>query len=269
VGSHPPLSKFKLIMFLLTSRIASPLPLELGNLLPSTTRQLSAIELGRWPVQFGNRRQELGQFFDITASTKADLHFVGDCSTVHGMGTKLDSGTMFIEGPVGRRAGTQMTGGLITIHGEAGDWLGCEMAGGTLAVHGTAGKHAGASFVGSRHGMRGGVLHIHGDAGDEVGTRMRRGFIHVRGSVGAFAGSSMIAGTLIVSGAWGTSAGAGMKRGTLLALGTPPVLSPGFRYSCRISPGFLPLLKLPGTAKDWNCYRGDLLTGGRGELFTL
>ena len=255
-------------MFLLTSRTASPLPLELGNLLPSTTQKLSATGLAHWPVQLGNRREELGQFFDISTSTKADLHFAGNSSTVHGLGTKLDSGTMLIEGPVGRRTGVQMTGGLITIHGDVGDWLGCEMSGGTVAVHGNVGKHAGASFVGSRQGMRGGELHIHGDAGDEVGVRMRRGLIHVRGNAGAFAGSSMIAGTLVVGGAWGVSAGAGMKRGTLLSLGTPPILSPGFRYSCRLQPTFLPLFKLPDPQNPWNCYRGDLLTGGRGELFT-
>ncbi len=255
-------------MFLLTSRITSPLPLELGALCPATVRKFSTIELARWPVHFGNRTEELGQFFDITTSTKADLHFVGDCSTVHGLGHGLDSGTMLIEGPVGRRTGAQMTGGQFTIHGDASDWLGCEMRGGNLAVHGNSGKHAGSSFVGSRFGMRGGSLHIHGNAGDEVGVRMRRGLIHVHGHVGSFAGSSMIAGTLIVGGTWGMNAGAGMKRGTLLALGTAPALSLGFRYSCRLAPSFLPLLKLPGTTNEWNCYRGDMLTGGCGELFT-
>jgi formylmethanofuran dehydrogenase subunit C len=255
-------------MFLLTSRIASPLPLELGSLLPSTVTNLSALELVRWPVLHGNRREELGQFFDIATSGKADLHFSGDCSTIHGLGAKLDHGSILVEGPVGRRAGAQMTGGTLSIHGDAGDWLGCEMAGGRIEVHGHAGKHAAASFIGSRHGMRGGELHIHGNAGDEVGVRMRRGLIHVQGCVGAFAGSSMIAGTLIVGGSWGINSGAGMKRGTLLALGTAPVVSPGFRFSCQLQPTFLPLLRLPHPQNPWNCYRGDLLTGGRGELFT-
>jgi formylmethanofuran dehydrogenase subunit C len=255
-------------MFLLTSRITSALPLELGSLLPSTVAQLSTIDLAKWPVQFGNRREELGQFFDICASTKADLHFVGDCSTVHGLGSKLDSGTILVEGPIGRRTGTQMSGGRLIIHGTAGDWLGCEMAGGTITVHGNVGQHAGSSFVGSRNGIRGGELHIHGDAGDEIGIRMRRGLIHARGSVGAFAGSSMIAGTLIVGGTWGINAGAGLKRGTLVALGESPVLSPGFRFSCRLQPTFLPLLKLPDPHNLWNCYRGDILHGGHGELFT-
>ena len=150
------------------------------------------------------------------------------------------------------------------------DWLGAEMTGGRIEVRGHAGDCVGAAYRGSRRGMTGGTITVRGDAGHEVGLLMRRGLIVVEGHAGEFAGASMIAGTLIVKGKLGRRAGAGMKRGTLLALGGVEGVSPGFRYSCEYEPAFLRLLlravELPVSGK-LTCYRGDMLTGGKGEVF--
>ena len=85
--------------------------------------------------------------------------------------------------------------------------------------------------------------------------------------------TSMIAGTIVGSCGFGPRAGAGMKRGTLIACG-PTEVAPGFRYSCDYEPAYLDLLRrqyhhtLP-RPRTVRCYRGDILTGGRGELLVL
>lgn len=258
--------------FKLTLRDPSPIPLEVDGILPERVANLSALEVAKLPVLHGNRTEPLGEHFGVSTSSIADVHFAGDTRNVHGIGRRMTGGFVFVESTTGRHAGAQMTGGRLILDSGCDDWLGAEMTGGRIEVRGHAGNCVGAAYRGSRRGMTGGTITVRGGAGHEVGLLMRRGLIVVEGKCGEFAGASMIAGTLIVKGQLGRRAGAGMKRGTLLALGGVEDVSPGFRFSCEYEPAFLGLLlkavDLPIAGK-LACYRGDVLTGGKGELFTL
>lgn len=256
-------------MFTLTRRESSPIPLDVTGILPETVANLSALEVAKLPVLFGNRREELGQHFDVTAGRQFDLRFTGDTRNVHNIGKGMASGTTFCENDVGRHAGAQMSGGRLILDMGAGDWLGAEMRGGFIQAHDTVGDGVGAAYRGSRRGMTGGQIELLLHVGHEIGLLMRRGMIVVHGDTGEFAGASMIAGTIAVRGTLGARAGAGMKRGTILALGGVAEVSAGMRYSCEYSPAVLPLLgrtlNLPMPPRV-RCFRGDVLTGGRGEL---
>jgi formylmethanofuran dehydrogenase subunit C len=261
----------------LTLREPSPVPLELDGVTPEAVARLSLLEVAKLPVYHGNRREELGQFFDVTGDpSRGWIQFAGDTRTVKGIGAGMGSGTVYVENDAGMHAGARMAGGMLVIDSGAGDWLGAEMSGGVIEVRHSAGNQVGAAYRGSRRGMTGGVIWCRNNAGDEVGLLMRRGLIVVEGNCGEFAGASMIAGSLFVGGTAGGRLGAGMKRGTIFA-GTVTELPPSFRYSCEFRPSVLAVYRkhlaalgcdLPGLgAEVVRCYRGDLLYGGRGEVF--
>lgn len=256
--------------FRLTVRDPSPIPLEVDGILPERVANFSELEVAKMPVLHGNRTEPLGEHFDVSTSTLADIHFAGDTRNVHGLGRQMTGGIIHVECTAGRHAGAQMIGGNLILDSGCDDWLGAEMRGGRIEVRHRAGNCVGAAYRGSRSGMTGGTITVRGDAGHEVGLLMRRGLIVVEGDAGEFAGANMIAGTLIVNGQLGRRAGVGMKRGTLLAIGGVEEVSPGFQFSCEYEPAFLRLLlqavELPfvGNVK---CYRGDVLTGGKGEVF--
>jgi len=260
-------------MFTLTRRDSSPIPLDVTGILPETVAKLSAMEVAKLPVLFGNLTVELGEMFDVkagsTVAKPADLQFAGDTKNVHNIGKGMATGFVYCENGVGRHAGAQMSGGQLILDSGAGDWLGAEMRGGSIEARDTVGDCAGAAYRGSRRGMTGGSIVVNGRTGHELGLLMRRGTIVVHGDTGEFTGASMIAGTIAVRGELGARAGAGMKRGTILALGGVSEISIGMRYSCDYSPSFLPMmgksLNLPVPACV-QCFRGDVLTGGKGEL---
>lgn len=256
-------------MFTFTRRESSPIPLDVTGILPEKLAGLSALEVARLPVLFGNRTEELGQHFDVKPGRRFDLQFAGATANVHSVGKGMTGGILFCENDVGRHAGARMSGGQLILDMGAGDWLGAEMRGGFIQAHDSVGDCVGAAYRGSRRGMTGGKIELLLHAGHELGLLMRRGTIIVHGDTGEFTGASMIAGTIAVRGTLGARAGAGMKRGTILALGGVAEVSAGMRYSCEYSPSVLPLLgktlNLPVPARV-RCYRGDVLTGGRGEL---
>ena len=201
-------------MFRLTLRMPPTISLELDGITPGRVANLSALEVGKLPIWHGNRREELGQFFDVstrvtTAPRAADLQFAGDTRNVHRIGAGMTGGFIYVENDAGRHAGAGMTGGTLVIDSTAGDWLGAEMNGGEIEVRGNAGNLVGAAYRGSRRGMTGGTIHVRGGAGDEVGLLMRRGLIAVERGVGEFAAASMIAGTLVVAGSRRPGGGSG------------------------------------------------------------
>jgi formylmethanofuran dehydrogenase subunit C len=264
-------------MLKLTLRAPSNIPLELEGITPERVAGLSPLEVAKLTVQHGNRAEPLGEFFEIAPDRDrlADLHFAGDTSRVKHIGAGMTRGSIYAEGNVGMHAGAGMTGGSLTLDSGCAGWLGAEMKGGTIEVRGHAGDQAGAAYRGSRRGMTGGQIVIRGSAGDELGLLMRRGLIVVERACGEFAGASMIAGTLVLLGEVGPRCGAGMKRGTILTA-REPHLPPSFRYACDYRPAFVPMLvaelrKLELSAPaafgaNLRCFRGDLLTGGRGEV---
>lgn len=263
----------ELTVFLLTRRDSSPLPVDVTGILPEATAKLSTSEVAKLPVLFGNERVALGEIFDVSSNTTcgitADLGFGGDTRNVHHIGYRLTAGLIVCENSVGRHAGAQMSGGRLEIIHSSGDWLGAEMRGGSIHVRGDAGDCVGAAYRGSRRGMSGGQIEILGRAGHELGLLLRRGMIFVHHESGEFTGANMIAGTIVIGGNLGKRAGAGMKRGTILAMGGIEEISPGMRASCNFSSPWLSLLgkslnlSLPEVV---NYYRGDVLTGGLGEL---
>jgi len=266
-------------MFTLTLRTPSSIPLEVDGVTPDKICDLSELEVARLLLLHGNRREELGQLFEVKKHNSADLVFSGDLRNVHGIGRQMTRGRIVCESSVGRHAGARMSGGSLVLEGGAGDWLAAEMRGGCVTAKGAVGQCAGAAYRGARRGMTGGTIWLRSSVGDELGLLMRRGIIVVEGDCGAFAGASMIAGTLVLLGGVGGRLGAGMKRGTILTTnaGKP---SSGFRESCEYQPTVLPLLRTAvqnigcemltfHPSPMVHCYRGDVLTGGRGELWIM
>jgi formylmethanofuran dehydrogenase subunit C len=260
----------------LTRRESSPIPLEVFGLTPDKLIGMSAAEISRLKVRHGNREEEVGDLFDITHQQEPDdltIEFNGDCSTIKGIGAGM-SGGHISAGSVGPHAGAGMTGGNLAVQ-SAGDWLGTEMAGGRIFVTRDAGHHVGSVYPGGRRGMRGGTIRIGGNAGDSVGSHMRRGLIVVRGRVGEFCGSSMIAGTIVVDGTVGPHCGAGMKRGTIVTFGPEFAWAPGFVYACDYKPAYAEVVRRELTDSidrpidSVRLYRGDLTTGGRGEIWHI
>jgi formylmethanofuran dehydrogenase subunit C len=259
------------------------LSIDLAGVVPDRIATLTPRDLGRLVVRADERPAELGTLFRITG-TAADsrIECRGDFSRVHGVGAGMAAGEIVVAGNAGRHAGEGMTGGTLTIQGDAGDWLACEMTGGTVHVAGSAGDNAAAALPGSRHGMRGGLVMIAGHAGCLAAARMRRGILAVGGDCGPAAAFELRAGTVLVAGAVGPDAGHGMQRGSLVAAGArfePPAT---FCKGAVWVPAFLPLLaarlETAGFGRGgpsirtllqgpWEQWHGDLVTGGRGEIF--
>ena len=273
-----------------TAAAAGPLSIDLDGVVPDRLASLSITEIAQLSVRADGRPYPLGDLF-VVAGDAGDGGVVchGDFSRVHRLAAGMQHGTMEVRGPVGRHAGEEMAGGSLVVAGDAGDWLAAGMTGGTVLVEGNAGDNAAASLPGSRAGVDGGLVVINGAAGCLAGARMRRGILAIGGSCGEAAAFEMLAGTVVVAGTVGPRPGLGMRRGSLIALGVPPDVPPTFRRGAAWSPAFLPLLAgrlaavgfrgaAPGAGHEgrargfggvWQQWHGDLLTGGRGEIFHL
>ncbi|MDA7978928.1 MAG: formylmethanofuran dehydrogenase subunit C [Pirellulales bacterium] len=254
-------------------------PLEVEGLTPRAAAEFSSQDLRKFPVQHGNRKAALGDFFSISGSVNdLELRFVGDLSGVHWIGAGMDEGRVFVEENAGRHVGSEMTGGQIEVRGDVGDWLGGEMHGGEILVHKNAGHLVGAAYRGSRCGMTGGTIIVRGAAGNEIGQAMRRGTIAIGGRSGDMPGFNMLAGSIYLLGECGIRPGGSMKRGTIAYLGShAPELLPTFRRAGTDRPDFLQLvfrdLAARGLAIDdelanarFTLYHGDLVELGRGEI---
>lgn len=261
-------------------RQPSSVPLEIEGLTPDALRDLSLAAIEQLSIFQGNRKLPLGEFFRVQGSA-ADEHHVwnGELAGVHWLGAQMKSGRIEVHGNIGRHLGSEMTGGEIHVFGSAGDWVGAELHGGLINVRGQAGDFVGSAYRGSLEGMTQGTIVIGGDAGNEIGHSLRRGVLFVGGDIGDFCGLNMRAGTIFVGGRSGIRHGAGMKRGTIAFLGTqPPPLLPTFRRACVYRPDIFPILfrhlrQSQATiaeeilAAPFDLYFGDLLEGGRGEIF--
>ncbi len=265
---------------MLTLRPLSPpsLPIEALGLLATPFGSLD--ELRRFELTVGNQPKQVSEVFEVSGKLTVDSRwrFEGDLSSVHHLGEGMTGGEVVVAGNIGRHCGARMTGGQITVEGDAGDWLGAEMRAGTITLQGSAGDNVGAAYRGDKLGMKGGTIIIHGDAGDELGQSMRRGLILVAGRCGGLAGYRMRAGTIAVLGDCGPRPGLDMLRGTLGLFGPGrPALPCSFRPACRLTPPVLPLLRRQAAEAGGGCfqaipaevtlYNGDLLRGGRGEVF--
>ena len=265
----------------LTLRESPSIPIEVDAVRVEVVRERTIDQVRSTLIQHGNRREPLGEFFDVSGSARDDQQVVwtGDCSRVKRIGEKHACGWMLVEGDTGMHLGAEMIGGEITVRGHAADWAGAEMRGGRLRIEGNAGNGLGAGYRGATKGMTGGEILVTGSAGDEVGTAMRRGLIAVAGSVGHAAGFGLIAGSLMFFGDVGRHCGAGMKRGTisLFSIVRRTELLPSFHYACTDRPTFLAIylrhLARHGFPLQDDCldarfdrYCGDLIELGKGEI---
>ena len=267
----------------LTLRGKLELPIEVDGVQPSVVREMTPEQIAAINVYCGNATLPLGEFFQVSGSAAEDLTIVwqGDCSRVKHIGSRLNGGTMRVEGNAGMHLGAGMVAGEIFCDGNVTDWLGAEMRGGHIIVAGNAGNYAGSVYRGGNKGMTGGQILIHGNAGDETGRAMRRGLIAVAGDCGDGTGYAMIAGTIIIAGQVGHRTAASMKRGTVVLLNTAGATSfdlpINFRRSGCWQPQFLPLylnsLQANGFQLTANCLTdsylrmtGDMLELGKGEI---
>jgi len=263
----------------LTLHTAPVVPLEAEVLSPDRLDRLDAAAVAALPVQYGNEKAKLGDFFKAKGSLDGELRLFGDLGRVKMIGTGMSRGRLVVEGDVGLHLGLGMTGGEILVEGNAGDWLGPEMSGGRIEIKGNAGHTVGAAYRGSRIGIRGGEIIVHGKAGNEIGNSMRAGLIAIGGDAGDFTGVGMLAGTVVVLGRLGMRPGPGMKRGSIIAMHETEML-PTFTYACTYQPGYLRLLlrhlrarglpvddaQIEGRYKRWS---GDSVEMNRGEILLL
>lgn len=260
-----------------------PLSIDLAGVVPDRLADLSSDAIARIAISADGRTCQLGDLFTIAGSAvDGRITCVGDYSRVHRLGATMQRGEIVVQGNVGRHAGEAMAGGTLFVQGNAGDWLAADMTGGEVLVRGNAGDHAAAASPGRETGVRGGLIVINGDAGCLAATRMRRGLLGIGGSCGEAAAFEMRAGTVLVAGRVGRRSGVGMRRGSLIALSQKPEIPPTFSKGAAWSPTILPLLAgrlaragFPATAGlpadafggIWQHWHGDLLAGGRGEIF--
>jgi formylmethanofuran dehydrogenase subunit C len=261
-------------------RGGATVPLEVEGVVPDLLGDKSLAEIEKHLIYEGNRPARLSDFFDVAGDPSDEVfQWEGDLRGVHWIGAKMRRGTMDIRGPAGRHVGSEMRGGAIHVAGDVGDWVGGEMHGGLIHVRGRAGHLVGAAYRGSARGMTRGTILIEGDAGNEIGHTMRRGLIAIGGHVGDLVGFNMLAGTIILFSQVGIRHGAGMHRGTIAFLNDTPGLLPSFRPACRARPLVLSLMlkyledrqfPIPSSAHDGELelHHGDMLEGGRGEIWT-
>lgn len=266
----------------LTPASRAALSIDLAGITPDRLAGRSAADVARLTVLADERPTALGDLCAVSGDiTDGRIECRGDFSRVHSVGAGMQWGEIVVHGSAGRHAGEAMEGGRLAIAGDAGDWLAAEMRGGTVHVRGSAGDSVAAALPGSDHGMRGGLVMVEGRAGALAGARMRRGILAVGGGCGPAAAFEMRAGTVLVVGALGAHAGLAMRRGSVIAVSSTPELPPTFRRGAVWLPTFLPLLASrlgragfkPMAAvadafhRPWQQWHGDLLTGGRGEIF--
>lgn len=251
-------------------------PLEADSITPDKFAGLSPADVAALPLQYGNQKATLGDFFRVEGSVNGEIRVEGDLSRVKLIGSEMSTGRIVIDGSVGMHLGAMMTGGEIVVSGSAGDWVGAEMEGGRIIIHGNAGDMVGSGYRGSAIGVRGGEIIVHGNAGNEVGGAMRRGLIAIGGSAGDFVGVNLRAGTVIVLGQMGWRPGAGMIRGSIISM-QPVQTLPTFSYDCLYHPVFLRMyllylqqMGLPieeahitGQYRRWS---GDAVEMNRGEI---
>lgn len=201
----------------LTLKATPALRVDLRGVTPMALAGLSAPEVERLQLGYGNTRLALAEFFRVEPHHRDDsLVLDGDLSRFDRVGWQLAGGRIRVDGSVGHYAGGCMSAGELVVEGRAGLLAACEMAGGTFTVQGDVDDFAASTLPGSMDGMRGGTFVVKGDAGDRFGDRMRRGSAIVHGNAGDFLASRLVAGTIAIGGRAGAHVGWGMRRGSVV-----------------------------------------------------
>ena len=202
--------------------------LDLSPLVPERLAKLSQAEIERLPLGTTRAPVLVGDAFRVTMGEAEQVAMEGGSSRLDGVGERMATGTIVLEGEAGLRAGRQMRGGRLTVRGNAGHWAASGMQGGAIEIAGDCGDFLGGPLAGEVEGMAGGTVVVRGSSGRRAGDRLRRGLIVVEGRAGELAASRLIAGTVIVCGGAGAMPGSLMRRGTVLLGGAVPPLLPSF-----------------------------------------
>jgi len=265
----------------LTQQVETTIPIEVQGITPDRLQGKSSQQIAQLPIWHGRKKLDLGELFQISGTLDDSMKLIwdGNLRPVHWIGSGMSSGKIQIESDAGRHVGSQMSGGEISVKGDVSDFLGVEMTGGQIRVAGNAGDLVGGNNPGSKFGMNRGSILIDGDAGNGAGQSMRRGTIAIGGTAGELTGWNMLAGTILVFGTCGPNAGAGMTRGTIVLGGGQnqpqlPTFRPGGFYPVPVLNMMSKWLKQQGFRFDatilespFQEFDGDLLYGGRGEVF--
>ena len=259
----------------------STIPICVGGIVPNVTCRMSEKEVAELVIWMGNRKLPVGELFDVQKNgDQSRIVWQGDLASVHWIGANLESGSVIVEGNVGRHLGSQMKGGKILVQGNASDFVACENRGGVVRINGNAGNWLGAAYPGTKSGANGGTIFVAGNTGSGTGFAMRRGMVCVQGNSGRLTGWNMLAGTILVAGSVGTMAGKGMKRGTLLLPSqqhqtlNQSNLPVSFLAGGTVKPMFLNIMQnwlqqsgFPCDLRtEYSQFHGDQLKGGRGEV---
>jgi formylmethanofuran dehydrogenase subunit C len=249
---------------------------DLSGLTPATLAGLSAGEIARIALGDGPEAPHAGDIFDIAGTPGETIAIRGSSPFLDSIGTRLDAGSIVVEGSVGNYAGRLMKGGRLEILGDAGAYLGSGATGGLIHVQGSAGDFLGGARSGDKFGLLGGTVVVDGNVGERAGERMRRGIIVARGAFGPAAGSRMVGGTLWTETGFGPRPGTLLRRGTLIGPKADELL-PTFSDCGRHDLVVLRILNrhvaetlgplapkpLPGLVRK---LAGDLATIGKGEI---
>ena len=231
--------------------------IDAAELTPRRLAKLSQGEIERIVVGSTKRQLKVGDVFAVGGRPGDSVTFESGSNRLDFVGSRLEEGSVIVEGDVGDYAGREMSGGRLDIRGDAGAYLASGTKGGIVTVKGSAGNQVGAQRAGDKFGMMGGIVVIEGHAGDRVGDRMRRGTIWTDQGFGANPGLLMRRGTLIgpnVEKLLATFVDTGKHDLVILR-----VLS---RY---LAATLGPLAPRPITGPVRK-YAGDLATIGKGEL---
>jgi formylmethanofuran dehydrogenase subunit C len=262
-------------MIAFTLKAEPPLRLALDALQPGRLAGLSQGEIERLPLQLGNRRECVGDWFKVSGGGAEEVRIAGS-GRLDRIGAGMGAGLIRVEGDAGAYLGVEMAGGGIEVAGGAGYGAATALRGGTVRIAGDAGAALGGSLPGEAHGMRGGAVLIGGKADCEAGKRLYRGLIVIGGAAGPGCGMGMIAGTILAGGAVGPLPGVGMRRGSIIALGGAPLPGPGFadcgvhdllylkllaRHLATLGVGTLAARLAP--LRRW---MGDAAAAGKGEI---
>ncbi len=248
---------------------------DLSPLTPDHLAGKSAAEIAAIQLHSGNQKLRADAMFDISGADTSAIVFDNSCAKLDFIGSKMQSGSITVNGDAGAYLGFQMKKGTLTVNGNAGAFAASGMAGGMLNVRGNVGDFLAAAIAGDKKGMKGGVVIVAGNAGDRVGDQMRRGIVLIEGNAGAYCASRMLAGTIGVLGNVGEYVGFGMRRGTLLLFSAPklhatiqdcgthtlPFLSLMFKSFRGLPSKFAELGK-----NRVRRYAGDLANDGKGEI---
>ncbi len=213
---------------ILTLKEKPDICIEVEGLNPDVVAKMSREEIEKFPIQYGNKRVPLSEFFELEFS-ESDVErivFKGDMERVKRIGWGLERGEIVVEGNAGMYLGAFMMGGRIVVKGNVGHFSALNMRGGEVIIEGNAGDYLCASYRGEWRGMSGGTVVVNGDVGKELGSYMRGGRIVVKGRADDFAGVNMRGGLIVLKEA-GDRVGASMVGGSIVADKIGEIL-PGF-----------------------------------------